>query len=52
MMSGIHFGQHLIAKSQVFYKGKTCLGIVNLMPVVPGNDLILITNDFKKGMFS
>ncbi|KAI8148294.1 hypothetical protein BJV82DRAFT_591570, partial [Fennellomyces sp. T-0311] len=29
------FGPHSIAESQVFFKSKYCLGLVNLKPIAP-----------------
>ncbi|KAI9312117.1 fragile histidine triad protein [Dichotomocladium elegans] len=35
------FGPHVIPESQVFYKSKFCIGLVNLKPIVPGHVLIV-----------
>jgi diadenosine tetraphosphate (Ap4A) HIT family hydrolase len=34
------FGQYLVNPSQVFYRSKHCLGLVNLMPVVKGEVIL------------
>jgi len=35
------FGQYLVNASQVFYKSKLCLALVNLKPVVKGHVLVI-----------
>jgi hypothetical protein len=37
------FGQHSISWRQVFFKSRLCLGIVNIMPAVPGHVLVIPT---------
>lgn len=34
-MSGFRFGPHLIQESQIFFKSKLSIGIVNLKPIAP-----------------
>ncbi|CAO3616363.1 unnamed protein product [Mucor fragilis] len=40
-MSGYRFGPHLISESQIFFKSKLSIGIVNLKPIAPGHVLVL-----------
>ncbi|KAI8638780.1 HIT-like domain-containing protein [Parasitella parasitica] len=40
-MSGFRFGPHLIQESQIFFKSKLSIGIVNLKPIAPGHVLVL-----------
>ncbi|KAL7308232.1 Dinucleoside triphosphate hydrolase [Mucor circinelloides] len=40
-MTGFRFGPHFITESQVFYKSKLSIGIVNLKPIAPGHVLVL-----------
>ncbi|KAI9264858.1 HIT-like domain-containing protein [Phascolomyces articulosus] len=35
------FGPHKITESQVFFKSKYCLGLVNLKPITPGHVLVI-----------
>ncbi|CAO3669615.1 unnamed protein product [Rhizopus stolonifer] len=35
------FGPHIIKESQVFFKSKLTIGIVNLKPIAPGHVLVL-----------
>jgi len=41
MDKNIEFGQFRVNSSQVFFRSKKCLGLVNLMPVVPGHVLLI-----------
>lgn len=34
-MNGHKFGPYLIKESQIFFRSKLCLGIVNLKPIAP-----------------
>ncbi|KAG2211311.1 hypothetical protein INT46_009213 [Mucor plumbeus] len=38
-MSGIRFGPYLIHESQIFFKSKLSIGIVNLKPIAPGRKI-------------
>ncbi|KAI8068843.1 HIT-like domain-containing protein [Thamnidium elegans] len=40
-MSGHRFGPYLIKESQIFFRSKLCLGIVNLKPITPGHVLVI-----------
>ncbi|KAL0139802.1 HIT-like domain-containing protein [Mucor lusitanicus] len=40
-MTGYRFGPHLISESQIFFKSKLSIGIVNLKPIAPGHVLVL-----------
>ncbi|KAJ8663874.1 hypothetical protein O0I10_000149 [Lichtheimia ornata] len=35
------FGPHVIPESQVFFKSKFCIGLVNLKPITPGHILVV-----------
>eukprot|EP01117_Protostelium_nocturnum_P003427 TRINITY_DN1444_c0_g4_i1.p1 TRINITY_DN1444_c0_g4~~TRINITY_DN1444_c0_g4_i1.p1 ORF type:complete len:166 (-),score=45.00 TRINITY_DN1444_c0_g4_i1:19-516(-) len=37
----VTFGQHQILASQIFYRSKLCLGVVNYMPVKPGHLMLI-----------
>ncbi|KAL9553576.1 hypothetical protein PS6_003879 [Mucor atramentarius] len=44
-MTGFRFGPHFITESQVFYKSKLSIGIVNLKPIAPGRTLADLDKD-------
>eukprot|EP01087_Luapelamoeba_hula_P024845 TRINITY_DN9605_c0_g1_i2.p1 TRINITY_DN9605_c0_g1~~TRINITY_DN9605_c0_g1_i2.p1 ORF type:complete len:113 (-),score=13.90 TRINITY_DN9605_c0_g1_i2:259-597(-) len=44
----ILFGQHVIRNTQVFFRSPLSLGLVNLMPIVPGHVLIIPRRPAKR----
>ncbi|KAI8069746.1 fragile histidine triad protein [Gilbertella persicaria] len=40
-MTVYRFGPHIIHESQIFFKSKLALGIVNLKPIAPGHVLVI-----------
>ncbi|KAH8556721.1 HIT-like domain-containing protein [Umbelopsis sp. PMI_123] len=36
-----NFGPHKLCESQVFYKSKFCIGLVNLKPITPGHVMVI-----------